>query len=278
MSAEYSFNPIKEEIIYFHNISTEKNVDIKFPYHRHDAYEIYLFLSGNTNMYLEHTCYQLKRGDLIIINPEELHRSVTLDDTPYERIGINIKKTALKRLSSQRTNLLKCFESHPLGENNLTHLNDEQLNYILTLNSYLSDALHSDAYGHDILFDTYLAQLLVFINTLYHTTSINSNSIMPNLVRDTMLYVKNHVTEDITLEDLSNRFNYHGTYISYLFKQHTGLTLRSYIIDQKIALAKRLLSEGKSVSMACEISGFNDYSNFIRTFTKMVGISPGKYK
>lgn len=38
------------------------------------------------------------------------------------------------------------------------------------------------------------------------------------------------------------------------------------ILIKKVANAKRPLSEGKSVAETCELSDFNDYSNFIRTF------------
>lgn len=278
MSDTFLFDPIPDEINFFHNISSVKSGLESLPYHRHDAYEIYLFLSGHTNMYLEHTCYQLTRGDLIIISPEELHRTVCLDSSTYERIGINIKKTTLERLSTKRSRLLNCFENHPIGENNLIHLNPDQLDEYITLCTNLKQALNSNYYGQDILSDAYLAQLLVFINTLYHTTINSYNNIMPELVSNTMFYIRNHLTEDITLKDLSSEFSYNGTYISYLFKQHTGLTLRAYILDQRLTLAKRILSEGKSVTDACEASGFRDYSNFIRTFTKEIGMSPGRYR
>ncbi|MCX7657471.1 MAG: helix-turn-helix domain-containing protein, partial [Oscillospiraceae bacterium] len=35
--------------------------------------------------------------------------------------------------------------------------------------------------------------------------------------------------------------------------------------------------DGYSVAETCEKSGFNDYTNFVKAFTKAVGISPKKY-
>jgi len=55
------------------------------------------------------------------------------------------------------------------------------------------------------------------------------------------------------------------------------MNLHEYIIFKRVARAKKLLMEGKSVTETCHLSGFNDYSNFIRTFKRTVGISPGKY-
>jgi AraC-like DNA-binding protein len=46
---------------------------------------------------------------------------------------------------------------------------------------------------------------------------------------------------------------------------------------KRIALAKQYLIEGYNVSESCELSGFNDYSNFIRTFKNITGYSPTNY-
>ncbi|WP_313960282.1 helix-turn-helix domain-containing protein [Paenibacillus xylanexedens] len=57
----------------------------------------------------------------------------------------------------------------------------------------------------------------------------------------------------------------------------TGLTIRNYILNRRIELAQICLSEGMSITEACYRSGFGDYANFIRSFTKIVGTSPGKF-
>lgn len=276
--SNYQFQHITKDVICYHKATRTELLDQFLPYHRHDAYEIYLFLRGNTNLYLERVCYHLNPGDLVVIRPDEMHRSICLDNQIYERIGINIKRLALERLSSQRSNLLTCFETHLRGQNNIIHLSNEQLKYYTSLANKLNQCLCSDEYGQDIIANAYLSQLLVFINTMYKNSAYVSKNIMPELIHSIMVYVEEHLTEIITLEQLSQKFCFNGAYISYKFKQHTGLTLRSYILDQRIAVAKRSLSEGKNVSEACYLSGFTDYANFIRSFTHLVGISPGKYK
>jgi len=42
-------------------------------------------------------------------------------------------------------------------------------------------------------------------------------------------------------------------------------------------MAKALLASGTSVGQVCEECGFRDYSNFLKAFTKTVGLSPKKY-
>ena len=66
-------------------------------------------------------------------------------------------------------------------------------------------------------------------------------------------------------------------YLSKIFKQETGTSINKYITAQRITLAKSLLTNGHSVADACNMCGFRDYSNFLKTFTKIVGVSPKKY-
>ena len=262
----------------YHNITNDFITGENPPYHRHNAYEIYLFLSGNVKMYIEQTCYLLERGDMAVINPSELHRSCCLDSTTYERIGINIKQSVFDNLTTSHTNLLSCFYSHPHGQNNMIRLNEDQIQEYTSLADDLIRVSGSSEYGNDLLSYSYLIKLLVYVNRLYkESTHFESENLMPKIIMDTMDYVNEHFTEKITLDDLSALLNYNGNYISNCFKQYTGLTLRNYILNKRIDNAGKLLLSGASVSGACMQSGFNDYANFIRNFKKITGVSPGKY-
>lgn len=56
---------------------------------------------------------------------------------------------------------------------------------------------------------------------------------------------KEHLLESIFSEQLEQEFYYSGKYISQQFREHTGLTIRSYIVDKRISLTKSHLSAGK---------------------------------
>ncbi|QQZ61078.1 helix-turn-helix transcriptional regulator [Paenibacillus sonchi] len=271
---ELRYDPIKKDFLYLHRITT---YNMGTFYHRHEAYELYLFLRGNVNFYIENSCYHLVRGDLLVINPEEMHRSFSLDESQYERITINLQKSYLHRLSTPATQLSGCFDYRPKGKGNIVHLEESQLQQFLGLTGTLEEALSSEAYGSDIIANSAIAQLLVLTNTIFHNASFIPADIMPELVRKTMDYIEAHLGQNITLEQLAGIFHLNSTYISRQFKKHTGLTLRSYILDRRVSLAKSYLREGLSLTEACYQSGFSDYANFIRSFTRIAGISPGRF-
>jgi AraC-like DNA-binding protein len=275
MSSDYFYDPIQPELLYRHPLTTYQ---LETSYHRHNAYEIYLFLKGSVHFYVDHRCYPMQCGDLLVISPEEMHRTLILDETEYERITINLKKSYLCQLSTVRTNLLSCFDQRPEGISSIIHLHNDQLNQLLFWTSQIEEAADCNMYGADVRTNAAMAQLLVLINQWFQQNSFVPQDIMPELVRRTMEYIELNITQEITLGQLAEEFYMNSTSISRQFKKHTGLTLRSYILGRRIELAKQHLTEGMSITDACFQSGFSDYANFIRSFTKIVGISPGKYR
>lgn len=246
------------------------------PYHRHNGYELYLFLGGNIFFNAEDKSYKLKRGDMVLVSPSTTHNMRSSDDgtSYYERVILNVKQSVFERLSTPLTDLSSCFHEHNVEP---IRLSEEEVKQFCELAQRIIDVKESKDFGADVEIDAYMTLLLLMINRLCKTEQTPRKNVMPQIVKDVMRYIGDNLTEDVSLAKLSEITHYNSTYISSLFKKHTGLTLREYITDLKIEEAKRLLLIGESVSDACCKSGFSDYSNFIRAFSKATGLSPGKY-
>uniref|UniRef100_UPI0006D13B4C helix-turn-helix domain-containing protein n=1 Tax=Clostridium sp. NkU-1 TaxID=1095009 RepID=UPI0006D13B4C len=93
-----------------------------------------------------------------------------------------------------------------------------------------------------------------------------------------MRYIDKNLTTPMTLDSISQALSLDKYYISHLFKSETESSIFQYIVVKRVALAKELLTQGHTVSEACHLSGFHDYSNFIRTFRQTTGYTPGQFK
>lgn len=252
--------------------------DSDVPFHRHDGFEFYLFLNGSVDFFIDDGIYSPVRGDLYIVSPDHAHRGISRGIQPYERFIINIRKDRIKEFTGGEIGLSGFFDGSEPRPYIKIHLSSDVLGDYLSMASKLATAVYLRNPGDDLLVNAYITELLVLSSRLHDGNREDvSESAVPELVTDVKNYIFEHLTEQIVLEDLSRQFFFNGKYISAMFKKYTGMTIRSYILDQRITLAKRLLREGSNVAEACYHSGFLDYTNFIRSFTRSVGMSPGKY-
>jgi AraC-like DNA-binding protein len=122
-------------------------------------------------------------------------------------------------------------------------------------------------------------ELMVLINNTLQTneTQESYSYVYNQQVDDILAYINMNIASPITIEMLSGEFFLSESYICRIFKAATGTTINKYICARRISIAKALLNDGVSVTEAYEKSGFTDYSNFFKAFTKTVGISPKKY-
>jgi mannose-6-phosphate isomerase-like protein (cupin superfamily) len=67
-------------------------------YHDHDFYEIYFFLGGNVEYFVDGEKFKLSKGDLLLINPMQLHQPITSVGNVYERIVLWIDRNYLAKL------------------------------------------------------------------------------------------------------------------------------------------------------------------------------------
>ena len=246
-------------------------------YHIHDSYELLLFLGGQGDYYIEHRCYPIKRGSLLLINSTEIHRVDCRDDAPYERIATHFYPDLVRRFSTAHSDMLSCFEKRRIGEGNLILLDREELERYLALIDQMHTALTASHFGHEILAVTYLIQILILANTFFHAGKEQASGSAASLSSQVMAYINKHLKEPLTIPQLAEYVHLDPSYLSRKFREEAGCSLREYIILKRIALAKELLRQGKSVTEACQSSGFHDYANFIRTFKKYAGMPPGQY-
>ena len=92
-------------------------------------------------------------------------------------------------------------------------------------------------------------------------------------------YINCNLSENLSLVILAELVYYNPAYLSRKFKQVTGVNLKDYILDKRIALAKKLLTESnefiKDISEKC---GFGNPTQFGIVFMKKVGTSPTNYR
>lgn len=113
----------------------------------------------------------------------------------------------------------------------------------------------------------------LYADSMNNPSAIDTISIVSSLIS----YIDEHLKEDLSLEELAREAHFSTAYLCRVFKKHTGTTLKQYINQKRIGLAKQLLLENVLPHTACQETGFNNYSYFYKTFKSITGLSPSEF-
>lgn len=158
------------------------------------------------------------------------------------------------------------FLNKPLVIDNMSFLK-QSVDSILEEHTYKKQFYREVASGYfrNILFEI-----------LRHVLWESKNSRSVNLILD---YIHGHYSEEITNTSLSEIVGYHPYHLNRLMKKSTGTTLRQYLINYRIEMAKRLLRETDiRISEISERCGYKSFSNFSEDFKRKTGVTPIKYR
>lgn len=247
-------------------------------FHIHNFYELFVLLDGELSFFIQDSCYQITAGTLLVINDLELHKAVNRLTTPYERIYIHIPPPFFRRHDTPEIDLSACFRNREPGTNNVVLLDESQLQYILLQYEHMKQAAAYPLTGQTLLMETYLLQLLIFINHLFDGRPAVLPCTYSDNTQTILQYIQDHLLEPITLDELAGHLFLNKYYMCHMFKKETGTTIFNYLLLCRLSKAKSLLMQGKNVTETCFGAGFKDYTNFITSFKKFTGYTPKKFQ
>ncbi|MBQ8849056.1 MAG: helix-turn-helix transcriptional regulator [Clostridia bacterium] len=95
-----------------------------------------------------------------------------------------------------------------------------------------------------------------------------------------LLYISlNFKDPDFRISDVSTAVGVSENYLRTLFREELGVSMRDYIIEQRINIAVNLLrASNYNITEIAQFCGYTDYKNFFKQFKRRVGVSPSKFK
>lgn len=139
----------------------------------------------------------------------------------------------------------------------------------------------SDRRYRNSVLNNYLAGALLTEISLQ--TKVNSEveqaRYREQICHDITDYISWHLSEPLRCSQIAEYFGYNEKYLTTFFKKNMGVSLKNYIVCEKMEHAKVVLTEtNEPVSQIAFELGFVDVHNFSNAFKTSVGISPSEYR
>lgn len=263
-----------------HTVGYAEEYALMSQFHYDTSLILLLFLRGHGEIRIEGRLYGFGEGDMIILNPSELHSCTIADDEPFERISLHVSESVIEGFGTEGSVLFKAFYERQRGVGNI--LRAERLKEVSgdrLMKEILAHAAGSGV-ADPILLRCKAIELLAAINEAVDGQEPTDESprIENELILEILQYLNTHYSEDISLSDVADKF-YHSKYhVCHLFREQVGITMHDYLALRRIHLVNDLIRRGDPISEACFSAGFRNYSNFFRLYKKHTGMTPQEFK
>ena len=244
-------------------------------------------LSGNATIYIDKQIYNLTRGTILIIKPGSFY--AFSDESKSEIISIHFdwsNENSIERgfylepVSKEKFNPRKICETFTIDDEecfNVELFSEELTNMEETFKLILSEFNRAKKY-FDFRVSCYLISVLIEISrrTKNIKTIVCTND---DTGRAVLEYIHQNISQNISVENLSEQFKFHSTYINILVKKLTGYPIHKYIMVRRISKAIELLQySDMRISEIAEKVGFPDASHFSKVFKQHMGKSPREFR
>ncbi|MFY7786332.1 MAG: AraC family transcriptional regulator [Thermoflexibacteraceae bacterium] len=262
----------------------------EFDTHRHTFFEIIYILEGKGVHLLNDNHYVYGKDSLFLLSPDDYHKFDIQEFTKFCIITFN--KVYFSREHQSQNGLLDfgtLLKKLELIFSNVHYLQNEvkygEEDIIFTrqlLQRIIVEHQNKAPYYESILQNSIFLLLgLIARHLQLHLQTEFKQKNTKSEISDMLLYIQHNIYDNdkLTIEAIADHFLKSKNYISLYFKAQTGTSLKDYILNYKLTLAKnRLLCSHLTISEIAYELGFTDDSHLNKLFKKKYQKTAKQYK
>jgi AraC-like DNA-binding protein len=234
-----------------------------FPRHTHGEYGIGVVLSGAQRSWSGIGSVESLPGDVITVNPGELHDGHPVDGAARRWRIIYFDPMALSLQFTPDLPREIEFVSPSLTDRNLGRWVDRLFDRLIE---------GADRLAVEEIVAQVVPRLMSPEVRLARDTTTLSVPVGKARAR-----IDDDPSRPVTLAELAALSGLSRYQIVRAFSRELGTTPYAYVIQRRVRLARVLLANGETLAAAAQLAGFADQSHMTRAFMRQFGVSPGQY-
>ena len=237
--------------------------------HWHRSVEIFAVKDGSLNFFLNEKKYHLQAGDFVLVNSNEVHSIYAPD--PNETIVLHIPLGSFAGYYTEEQFIWFSHSEKSDDERIFSLLNEMYEQNTECRMGYELQML-SCFYQLEYLLVTRYRKLEVHEELLKNTKQLKRLGVITG-------YLKEHYTEDISLEKLAGIFGYSPSYLSRMFQKYAKINYKDYLQSVRFEHAVKELEETEhQIGDIALNHGFPNSKAFSNLMRKKYGYLPNEYR
>jgi len=278
----FDYSETSNELIAMHSLSNLKSISqiIYKLYNGHDAPDTDVIITKFSNQQLVKIENNKPFDATIFFNTEtDIIKAIIYSHN--EQLA-----SALEKLS-----YLKIIDERFANNNLIRGEKDTLISYIAVLNRAIIQwgypvesafRLHNDLVQEIELSSQFFDFFQVIREVTWHYFNVIKNYRVTNFLplHDRIhQYVKEHITESMTLDDISKALNTSKKLLNSAFKSQYSITITQFIRQAKIDAAKELLiASDLTLLDISNLLSFSTTTYFVKTFKEVTGLTPKYFR
>ncbi|WP_028102152.1 AraC family transcriptional regulator [Pseudoduganella violaceinigra] len=234
-----------------------------FSRHTHEQFGIGLVTSGAQKSFSGRGMVEACAGDLITVNPNEVHDGAPLGDAGRSWKILYLAPELAAELLRDESRAGELEFSAPV-------LRDGGMAAAFT-RAYITAT--SALPGARLAAEQHLLDLMA--QTLLRRRTAVDRTTAPTAIAQSMM--EDDPLADWSLSELAGACGMSRFQLVRSFSRNTGFTPHAFLLHRRILLARRLIAGGMALADAAAASGFADQSHMTRVFTRKYGVAPGAF-
>ena len=268
-----NFNP-KMLYTFIETFNNDSNVN----YHCHDFLSLIYILSGTCTYNISGVPHIVKKGDLIVFNPNVYHGKILPAGSEIHEFQVGFEHFHIKGLSPNHF-----LEDHVSPIINVVNYENELLKFcsdVVSEQSKNQPALELALKSLGMKLFSILFNATIESSTLKEKGILNLESYDKTTIVNTVLeFINENYMYSLSLDVISQKMYLSPVYISKIFKESTGDSPINYLIKLRLSKAKELLENGdQAVNKVSIAVGYVDVYHFSKLFKKYYGCPPSKLR